>query len=257
MDVNDLVPGDVITIDIDGETLDLVIDGVMKDAAFPNSDMIGATRFLLNENDFEKIRQYPVFRDSDIYGVLGFVNTADPDSVAKLISGVGGVSISRKQIPLFYLMDFISVFLMIVFSVALVAVSSVTIHFSVNFNFEEDFREIGILKAIGLENRKIRRINTIKYMAVAAVGSIAGFFLSIPFAKAVLISTEQKMIMANDLSFVPNLLGCLFVAVCVTANAWISTGKIKKFSPIDAIRYGSAGERFTGFAVFPHRFIWP
>ncbi len=246
MDINDLIPGDVITIDIDGEKMDLVIDGVMKDAAFPNSEMIGATRLLLNENDFEKISSYPVFKDSDVYGVLGFLNTEDPDSVAKTISGFGGVSISRRQIPLFYLMDFISVFLMILFSIALVAVSSVTIHFSVSFSFEEDFREIGILKAIGLENRKLRRINTAKYMALAAVGSTAGFFLSIPFAKVVLISTEQKMMMSNDLSFVPNLLGCLFVAVFVTGNAWISTGKVKKFSPIDAIRYGSAGERFTG-----------
>lgn len=246
MDMNDLIPGDVITIDIDGATIDLVIDGVMKDAAFPNSEMIGATRFLLNENDFAKISSYPMFKDSDIYGILGFVNTEDPDSAAKTLSGFGGVTISRKQMPIFYLMDFISVFLMILFSLALVAVSSVTIHFSVNFSFEEDFREIGILKAIGLENRKIRKLNTFKYMAVAAVGSIIGFFLSIPFARAVLISTEQKMILVNDGSFVPNLLGCLFVAVLITANAWISTGKVKKFSPIDAIRYGAAGERFTG-----------
>lgn len=246
MDMNDLIPGDVITIDIDGATIDLVIDGVMKDAAFPNADMISATRFLLNEKDFEKISQYPVFKDSDVYGIIGFVNTEDPDSVTKTISGFGGVSISRKQIPLFYLMDFISVFLMLLFSLALVAVSSVTIHFSVNFSFEEDFREIGILKAIGLENRKIRRINTFKYMAVAVVGCTAGFFLSIPFARAVLINTEQKMILVNDRSFMPNLLGCLFVAVSVTANAWISAGKVKKFSPIDAIRFGSAGERFTG-----------
>lgn len=47
--------------------------------------------------------------------------------------------------------------------------------FVITFSIREEFREIGVMKAIGIRNAKIRRLYIVKYLAMAIVGGTVGF----------------------------------------------------------------------------------
>ncbi|SCY27229.1 putative ABC transport system permease protein [Lachnospiraceae bacterium XPB1003] len=249
MDANEINPGDRITIDIEGKSFDLIVDGIMKDAVFCDVHMMNTQRVVLNERDMRKIRNNPLFRNNgDLIYYIYYIDCDDTRAVDSLLADVEGFEFSgdKEMLKNLYVMDLMISMIMIVLSILLIAVSFVILHFSINFTLEEDFREIGVLKAIGLKNFRIRSMNTVKYTAMAIGGSIAGFFASIPLAMKLVGAVEGKMVVENTAGVIPNLTGALVVTVLIGSYAWHCTGKIKKFSPMDAIRYGSSGERFSG-----------
>ncbi|MCR5210259.1 MAG: ABC transporter permease [Lachnospiraceae bacterium] len=249
MDANGVRPGETITVDIEGKSFDLYIAGVLKDAVFCDVHMMNTMRIVLNERDMKKIRSNKLYKDDDslILNIF-FIDSDDPEAVDSLLAEVEGYMFSgdRAMLKNLYIMDLMIAMIMIVLSVLLIAVSFVILHFSISFTLEEDFREIGVLKAIGLKNTSIRSLNVIKYAAMAVCGSFIGFIASIPLARKLIESVEGKMVVENIAGIRPNLTGALIVTVLIAGYAWHCTGKIKRFTPLDAIRYGSAGERFSG-----------
>ncbi len=51
------------------------------------------------------------------------------------------------------------------------------------FSLEEQYQEIGILKAIGLRNYAIKKLYLIKYLAIVTVGAIIGACISVPVSQ--------------------------------------------------------------------------
>ena len=50
-------------------------------------------------------------------------------------------------------------------------ISLVILRFTITFTLEEEYREIGIMKAIGIPARKIRGLYLVKYLAIALAGA--------------------------------------------------------------------------------------
>ncbi|MBP5780754.1 MAG: FtsX-like permease family protein, partial [Clostridia bacterium] len=63
--------------------------------------------------------------------------------------------------------------------------SFVVLRFTIGFTIAEEFREIGVMKAVGIGNGSIRSLYIVKYLAIAAVGALIGFFCSMPLSSAV------------------------------------------------------------------------
>lgn len=61
-----------------------------------------------------------------------------------------------------YVMDMVISGILLVVSVCLILISLVILRFTIVFTLNEEFREIGIMKAIGLKSRKIRGIYIVK-----------------------------------------------------------------------------------------------
>ena len=88
-------------------------------------------------------------------------------------------------------------FIIVILSVCLMIVSFVILKFSIGFSIQDDFREIGVMKAIGIRNLKIRTLYLTKYTALAAAGAVIGLIISYPFGKMLLKSVSEGMVLGQ------------------------------------------------------------
>lgn len=249
MEDNGLEKGDRIRFQHSGLDISFVLDGMVKDALL-GSDFMGNTRFVLNDRDMQKI-----LANQSIYnhyrGEICYIKTDDVQGMKAAMSKASNVAFdgARSVIKMCYVMDMIVAFIMIILSVCLIVISFVVLRFSISFTIMEEFREIGVMKAIGISNGKIRKLYIIKYLMLSAAGAVIGFFASIPFGKLLLDSVSKKMVLGNDSPFLINLLGTAIVIGVIVLFAYACTGKVKKSSPVDAIRSGQTGERYKNKSV--------
>ena len=241
---NHISVGDTISIHLGDTEMSFVIDGCFKDAPF-GSEIMSNERFLLNEDDFKTF-----YNDQSIHslykGRIVYVTADSERSVASGIAEVEGIMFTggRSMIKLSYIMTILLALIVLVLSVALIIVAFVVLRFSINLSISEDFHEIGVMKAIGIRNGKIRGIYMIKYLALALVGAAIGGALSFPFGKLLINSVSENMVLGNDSDFLFHIIGTLAVVLLIAWFARSSTRKINKMSPVDAIRNGNSGERF-------------
>ena len=249
MEKNNLQPGDVIWLKHNGVEQEFVLDGLAKDALL-GSDFMGNTRFLMNDADMQKL-----LANETIYehyrGEICYFDTDDVKALKAALSEVTNIGFDgpRSTIKLAYVMDMIIAFIVLILSVCLIIVSFVVLKFTITFTITEEFREIGVMKAIGLSNGKVRSLYIVKYLLMSVVGAIVGFFASIPFGKLLMDSVSKKMVLGNDNAILINFLGAVLVVCVILLFAYLCTGKVKKATPVDAIRSGQTGERYKNKTV--------
>ena len=241
---NNLNVGDKLTFEKGDTKVTLTVAGTLKDA-FMGSGFFGNPRFLVNESSFNE------FMDDETVsryygGELFYIYTDDTVAVGSALSDLKNVAYSKpvSLIKMAYVMNLIIAFVVVILSICLMIVSFLVLRFTINFSIGEDFREIGVMKAIGIKDKKIRTLYLTKYAAIAVMGSVIGFFLSIPFGKILLDSMTQDMVLGSNLGYVWNIIGSVCVAMLVIFSAYLSTSKTKRLSPVDAVRSGQTGERF-------------
>lgn len=240
---NGFKEGDKIYLTFKGYKKAFIVDGKAKDA-FLGSNFMGNTRFLLNDEDMEDLYSQP---ESDNFeGRVIYIETDDANAVRGVISNIDKVqfSESRKIIILTYILDMIIAFVIVILSICLIIVSFVILKFSIGFTIQDDYREIGVMKAIGIRNRKIRSLYMVKYIAIAAVGALVGLFISFPFGNMLMKSVTENMVLGNNYGKYLNILGACLVFLVIVGLSYLSTGKLKKMTLVDAIRSGEIGERF-------------
>ncbi|WP_075720687.1 ABC transporter permease [Roseburia sp. 499] len=243
METNNLKSGDSIYLCKEDKKTEFVIAGSCKDALL-GADMMGSVRILVSKEGYEKVKEY-----SDLKGMIYSVSSEKPEKleedfnqedIKKMFSG------NRELIKMTYVMDMVVAGLLLVVSICLIVISMIILRFTIVFTLNEEFREIGVMKAIGVSETQIRGIYLIKYLMIAAVGAGIGFFAGIPFGKMLLAQVSRNMVMETEGNIWLLSLACaLVILLVVVLFCYRCTGRLKKFSPIDAIREGSNGERFT------------
>lgn len=247
---NDIKKGDIIKLKTDsGYEKRFVVAGYCKDA-FLGSDMMGMIRFIVSENDFEELLE----ESGMPYGRMYSVNCSDFDAFEQDYNNCG-VNVmfagDRALLKTTYIMDMVVIGVLLLVSLCLIAIAIVMLRFTIIFTVNEDFKEIGIMKAIGMPEKSIRKIYMTKYFVIALLGATLGFCTSIPFSRLLLSSATECMVLedAGNHLFLPLALSLLVCGI-VVLFAYLATGKIKRFSPLDAIRNGNSGERFQKKGAF-------
>lgn len=253
MEKNHLQTGDKIRITHNSISFTVTLDGMAKDALL-GSSMMGNSRFLFNKEEIEKL-----LSDETIYngyqGQISYIELKDETGVSEIASAISqapGIMFSgaRSLIKMCYVMDMIVAFTMLILSICLIIVSFVVLKFSISFTIFEEFREIGVMKAIGISNFKIRSLYLTKYLMLAVIGAFVGFFVSIPFSDLLLRSVSSNMVLEADNHFLLSVLGAILVVIVILLYAFRCTKLVKKSSPIDAIRSGQTGERYKKKSPF-------
>ena len=240
---NKLKTGDKVILKGDTVKLSLAYDGILKDALF-GSDMLNNIRFFLSKTDYQSLR-------NDVNeGKIGEFAYIDTDDVSAVDVGLSNncttlmFSRPRATIEMAYIMNMILAFITLILSVCLIIVSFVILRFTITFTITEEYREIGVMKAIGIRDFKIKSLYLTKYLVMAVLGSLIGFGLSFPFASLLLKSVTNTMVLGSGLGVLPNVLGAAIVILLILGFAYLATGVVKKATPVDAIRKGQTGERF-------------
>lgn len=219
----------------------LTVKGKTKDALF-GSSMLGFSRFMLHPDDYKELAEEVT---ESIYGISMYGDGADwlKEEIAE--GNVSAyVTIDRGTAGMLYVMDMILAIIVVVVGVCLVLACMVVLRFTIRFTLSEEFREIGVMKAIGISNRKIRGLYIVKYCAISVAGACVGGCLGMPFGQLMLYQSSQNIIIETTAG--PFLsIGCsLGVVVLNILFSYFCTKKIKKISPVAAIRNGENGERY-------------
>ncbi len=236
--------GDTVEITSGKSSVKLKIAGGFKDA-FLGSDMMGVTRMLLSENDYKILASDG---QSELFGGnIFYVNT---DNVKQLEEDLNSVNSNvmfegdKEMISISYIMDMIIAGCLLVVSICLILIAFVVLRFTITFTIDEEYREIGVMKAIGIRNVKIRGIYLVKYFVLSLVGAVIGLFGGIPFGNMLLESVSSAVVMESNSGYFINVACAVLVIAIIMFFSFMCTGKIKKYTPVDAIRNGSKGERY-------------
>lgn len=242
---NDLKAGDQMVVKGEDVRLTLTFDGTLKDALF-GSDMLNNVRLFLSKADFENLRDNGVSNPGMI-GEFAYIDSDDVGAVdVALTKKCPTLMLNRPRetIESAYFMNMVLAFVTLILSVCLIIVSFVILRFTITFTITEEYREIGVMKAIGISDIKIKSLYLTKYLVIAVLGSLIGFALSFPFTTLLLDSVTKMMVLGNGLGILPNIIGSLLVVFSILGFAYLATGIVKKATPVDAIRKGQTGERF-------------
>ena len=211
--------------------------GGFKDALL-GSPLMGTPRFLISAQDRAAF-------DGDTLQMM-YIDTDDPETLQTALGDLDGMVFSGTigMIRTTYALDMIIAGVLLVVSVGLILISFVMLRFTIRFTLSEEFREIGVMKAIGLRSSNIRLIYITKYLGISLAGAVIGFALSLPFGSLMLRSVSDNMVLGNGHSVTVGLLCAAAVVAVIMLFCYSCTGSIKRLSPIDAVRSGQTGERF-------------
>lgn len=240
---NNLAVGDKITVKVGDVSKDFKIKGSLKDAVL-GSSMMGTPRYLVSKADFNDF--YSNESVKPWTGKSVYVYTDDIEGLEQALSDCTNITFmgSKALIKTTYIMDMINAGVLLIVSICLILISFVILRFTITFTLSEEYREIGIMKAIGIKNRKIRGLYLIKYFATSIVGAIIGLIISIPFGNMLLQQVSENIVIEGNNRYILNIIFAIAIVLIIMLFCYRCTGKVKKFSPVDAIRNGTTGERF-------------
>ncbi len=236
---------DTVKVTVSGKTKQFTVAGSVKDALFA-SEMAGMTRIFVSDADYADLND-PLM--GHLY--ITCMDTQD-ETFSEKFNQLGYnvlMDIDKSEIRMMYLIDMVIAAVMLVVSVCLILISMVILRFTIHFTMSEEFREIGVMKAIGIADWKIRGLYLVKYFAISAVGGILGLALSLPFGKLMLGNLTDTIMIGEDGNVIWNIVCTFLVIAAVISFSYSCTRRIKRFSPIDAIRNGENGERYVRKSV--------
>lgn len=246
MDATKLKVGDSFYIrkeNGNGLDMKLTIKGRVKDASC-GGGLISVSRIFVSENDKKVIAEsktlaYAGMVTVDTIKHKTFVSDLNKTTFAYLFAG------DKQLMQTAYVMDVVVALFLFLVSLGLVLIAVLILRFTIVFTINDSYKEIGIMKAIGIKDKKIRKIYIVKYSILTISGAILGFITSI-FVGNMLTKTIMKNMVIDSKrnNVILQLLGSILVVFIIIFLAYRSTKKVKKMKPLDAIRNGAEGERF-------------
>lgn len=224
-----------------------LVAGFLRDSQM-NSLLASSKRFLIHEADYLQLENYGSkeylieFRLKDKKDMNAFEGEYALANLEK-----NGPTLTY---PLFQMLNAISDGIMIgvllLVSILVVAISFMCIRFTLLAKIEEDYKEIGVLKAIGLRLTDIKKIYLAKYTAITAVSCILGVILSLVFRGKLLENIRLTMGESaySSYAFFFGIVGVIFVFFTMIAYVNKVLNRFKKISPAQAIRFGMNQEKW-------------
>lgn len=230
--------GDMLTV---GD-VSLRVAGFLRDSAM-NADVTGSKRFLVSEEDLSVLKpfgsmEYLIeFRLLDASGFSAFQS----DYFAAEMPANGPPPISR---PLLTMMNAVTdgmmIAVLVLIGILLIVVAFLSIRFTLMARIEEDYREIGVLKAIGMRTEDIARLYLAKYGAIAGTACILGFFLSLLLCRPLMENMRLYLGDTGRGAAAPftGILGAFIIFLVVMWYVRAILGRFRKISAAQAVRFG-------------------
>lgn len=227
---NDLQVGDRIAITVGKVRKEFTVVTLTKDAVFGTSFM-GFKRNMISQEDFEEYVEQDNLIRTRIYNIdYKDKKVFEKEYKAQKFNVISGVE--GTLIPMCYVFDMVIAGALILVSICLILIAFLVLRFTISFTLQEDYKEIGIMKAIGLRDQDVRGVYLVKYFGIAAMGAILGFFLSIPFQEIMLRQAVVNVVVEKTRQgLVVNLLAAVFVVLIVLLFCSRCIGRLKKYLP--------------------------
>lgn len=241
MEVYDLKIGDTITVKSEGYQKEFVISDYARDYEM-NSSLTSSKRFVINQADYDEMLKKQV---GELEYLIEFKLNENGDSQAVQNAYIeadlpaNGPIVGGKIFLLFNaLSDAAVAMVIILISILLIIIASFCIRLTFLATIDEDLREIGVMKAMGISRKDIKKVYLNKYRVMSAVAGIIGYLLS--FVVVNLFNGNMRLYISSDLSgnlkYVLSLIAPLFVYFMIVMYCKKVLKRIDKISAVEALR---------------------
>lgn len=218
---------------------EFTVAGFLRDSQM-NSSLSSSKRFLVSDNDYEALKprgnvEYLIeFRLKDLAGLSEF-------EAAYTAAGLeaNGPAVTC---PLFRMINAMSDGMMIAVvlfaGILTVGIALLCIRFTLLAKLEDDYREIGVMKAVGLRTSDIKKIYLAKYAFLAAAGCLLGYAASFVFTDSLSENIRLFLGESENAGAAPYAAaaGVFLVFLGVTAFVNLVLRRFRKISAAAALR---------------------
>ncbi|WP_438491226.1 ABC transporter permease [Paenibacillus sp. IHBB 3054] len=235
--------GDTVTI----HGISFTVAGFLRDSIM-NAAMVSSKRFLVSQADFERVREF-----GQLENLIEFRLAEDVSFPAfeatYLDAGLpanGPPAITYTQVKMINgITDGIMIAVLVLIGVLVIIVAFLCIRFTLLAKIEEDYKEIGVLKAVGMRVSQIKKLYLAKYGAIAGAACALGFLASLPLQTPFM--QNIRLYMGESGSPLPGLLCGLLGAtvICGVVMLYVNgmLRRFRKISAAQAVRFGASQEK--------------
>lgn len=241
MEEYDLKIGDTITVECEWYQKEFVISDYARDYEM-NSSLTSSKRFVINQVDYDEILKKQV---GELEYLIEFKMNENGDSqavqTAYIEAGLpaNGPTVGGKIFLMFNAMSDAAVAMVIILiSILLVIIASFCIRLTFLATIDEDLREIGVMKAMGISKKDIKKVYLNKYRVMSVLAGIIGYLLS--FVVVNLFNGNMRLYISSNLSgnlkYVLSLIAPIFVYFMIVMYCKKVLKRIDKISAVEALR---------------------
>ena len=208
------------------------VTGFLRDGTM-NSQMAGSKRLLLHQKDYDVL-----FSQGRLEYIIEF-RLKDPSKLNQFQAAykkagleANGPSGTHRLFKLGNaLSDGVLIGILLLISVLVVLMTFMCIRFTLLAKIEEDYREIGVMKAIGLQIKDIKKIYLAKYATLSVAGSLFGYLVSLPLSYLLLKNIKLFMGESTNegLSWLLALVGIVVVMLLIIGYVYSLLSRSKRF----------------------------
>ncbi len=269
-DYDDLKVGDTMTAYFEGASFEFTIKGFVEEPVCGSSFMPLKVPFICQE-DFDEIaenRKQAIAENpdlaSDLNEIVYITKAADCDLTdsrfaqeinksSDIESYASGVLTRSDSLYYHGLMPDIILNIFMSFVIILVVIVFVVMSNSISSSIEMNYTDLGILKAQGFDNRRLKLVFLGQYMLAEVIGTVVGFILSVPviiyLPRAFEAVVGIKIV--GGIAIVPSMLILLGILTISALYIMLISEKVGTISPIRAVSGGRCEVFFDSRITLP------
>ncbi|MCY7627920.1 ABC transporter permease [Bacillus altitudinis] len=213
----------------------------LRDAQM-NPSLVSSKRFLLHDADWAALNQ--VFQKKEYLIEFLLHDAGQADAFQSLYQSSElpqqGPAVTLSLLRMLNaLTDGMVIAILLLVCFLLISISLLSLRLAMTAAIEEDEREIGILKVLGIPLSKIKQLYVGKYAVLACIGCIAGYLMTLKFGDLFTANIQQYM--GNRLSFIHQvipLLVSILTAMIVISFSYTVLRRFGQISAAQAIQGG-------------------
>ena len=244
---SDLEVGDTVRITgPDGFTKDLTVTGFARDSIM-NPAIASSKRLAVSPSDWEQVRAHT----GEVEQLVEFW-LHDPATQSagfqKAYQDAGlpqaGQMVDSRTFRLLTMIgDGMVAAVVILVSLLLLVVGVLCLRFSFLTAVEQDYREIGVLKAIGVAPRDVRRIYLTKYALLAGVASVVGLLAGLAVIPLLTRNITRYMGTASGVAnWIVPFLAAVLIFVVLVVFMLVLLRRFNRISAVTALRAGATSQ---------------
>ncbi|PRS42343.1 ABC transporter permease [Bacillus sp. NMCC4] len=218
------------------------IKAFLRDAQM-NPSLVSSKRFLLHHKDWDAMNQ--VFHKKEYLIEFLLHDAAQADAFQAIYQSSQlpqqGPAVTLPLLRMLNaLTDGMVIAILLLVCMLLIGIALLSLHLAMTASIEEDEREIGILKVLGIPLTRIKQLYVGKYAVLACVGCIAGYGLTLLFGD--MFTANIQRYMGNQPSFtswfIP-LCVSIVIAMIVISCSYAVLRKFGRVSAAQALQGGA------------------